>query len=327
MTVLILARDIDPSADAMVEAVQRRGTRVYRVNTGWFPAQLGLAAELRGDRWCGHLTTPARTIDLAEVTGVYYRAPEAFQFPNEWEPQVRQHAFLEAKYGLGGVLASLPAVWVNHPSRLADAAYKPMQLAAASQLGLCVPETAVTNEPATFTSFARRGRTVTKMLGNTSLTNDDTHSVAWTRVLDTADLDDLTGIESTVHLAQRWAPKQAEARVIAVGDTITTVRIHAESAASRVDWRSDISALHYELIDPPQQVTEGVRALMRHFGLHYGALDFVITPDEQWIFLEINPGGQYGWLEAATGAAITDQLAELLTSDPTDHEERHRVTA
>ncbi|WP_019852796.1 MvdC/MvdD family ATP grasp protein [Actinopolyspora mortivallis] len=327
MTVLILARDIDPSADAMVEAVQQRGTRVCRVNTAWFPARLGLAAELRGGRWCGHLTTPAHTIELAEITGVYYRAPEAFRFPNEWKPQVRQHAFLEAKYGLGGVLASLPAVWVNHPSRLADAAYKPVQLTTASQLGLRVPETALTNDPEKFATFARRGRTVTKMLGNTSMTSDETHSVAWTRVLDTADLDEVSGIESTVHLAQRWAPKRSEARVIAVGETITTVRIEAHSAASHVDWRSDIGALRYELIDPPHQVAEGVRALMRRFGLRYAALDFVITPDEKWIFLEINPGGQYGWLEAATGAAITDQLAELLTSEAADPEEYHHATA
>ncbi|SDP10272.1 hypothetical protein SAMN04487905_1022 [Actinopolyspora xinjiangensis] len=66
---------------------------------------------------------------------------------------------------------------------------------------------------------------------------------------------------------------------------------------------------------------------MRRFGLLYGALDFVITPEGRWVFLEINPGGQYGWLEAATGAAITGQLAELLTSNPTDHEEHHHVTA
>ncbi|PRW64645.1 MvdC/MvdD family ATP grasp protein [Actinopolyspora mortivallis] len=327
MTVLILARDIDPSADAMVQAVQRRDVRVYRVNTAWFPAQLGLAAELRDDRWCGHLTTPAHTIDLAEITGVYYRAPEAFRFPNEWDLPVRQHAFLEAKYGLGGVLASLPAVWVNHPSRLADAAYKPVQLAEAARLGLCAPHTALTNEPDAFASFARRGRTVTKMLGNTSLTSDDTHSVAWTRILDATDLDDLSGIGSTVHLAQRWAPKQVEARITAVGDTMTTVCIDAKSAASHVDWRSDVSALHYELIDPPQRVADGVRALMRRFGLLYGALDFVITPEGQWVFLEINPGGQYGWLEAATGTAITDQLADLLTSEPIDHEEHHHVTA
>lgn len=322
MTILILARDLDPAADAMVEAVQARGARVYRVNTGWFPAQLSLAAELRGGRWCGHLRTPAHTIDLAQVTAVYYRSPEAFQFPTSLASEVREHAFLEAKYGLGGVLASLPAVWVNHPSRLADAAYKPVQLVRAHECGLEVPETVLTNEAAAFEEFARRGRTVTKMLGAGSLTYDGVHNVAWTRVLDAADLDDLSGIETTVHLGQRWVPKSFEARVMAIGDRLTAVGIHAGTERAHVDWRSDYDALRYQLIELPPQVADGIHALMRRFGLLYAALDFVVSPNG-WVFLELNPGGQYGWLEAATGVSFTGQLADLLVTDPTEHKERH----
>jgi hypothetical protein len=51
---------------------------------------------------------------------------------------------------------------------------------------------------------------------------------------------------------------------------------------------------------------------MAHFGLIYGAFDFVVTFDDQWTFLECNPGGQYGWLESATDAPLTATLAELL---------------
>jgi D-alanine-D-alanine ligase-like ATP-grasp enzyme len=52
---------------------------------------------------------------------------------------------------------------------------------------------------------------------------------------------------------------------------------------------------------------------MDSFSLVYGALDFVITPDGEWVFLEINPTGQYGFIEHATGAPLTAQLADLLT--------------
>lgn len=56
----------------------------------------------------------------------------------------------------------------------------------------------------------------------------------------------------------------------------------------------------------------GIRLLMAEFGLVYGALDFVITPSGEWVLLEINPTGQYGFVENATGAALTAQLADLL---------------
>ena len=67
------------------------------------------------------------------------------------------------------------------------------------------------------------------------------------------------------------------------------------------------------LIEPPSDVTEGVHALMRSLGLVYGALDFVVTPEGEWVFLEVNPGGQYGWIESCTGAPLTSVLADLLT--------------
>lgn len=135
MSVLILAEDIDATADQVVRALGERGVDVHRVNTAWFPAQLRLSARLRGDCWSGALCTPSRVIDLESVTAVWYRTPRAYQFPAELSPAERAHANLEAKYGLGGVLSSLPVLWVNHPARLADAAYKPVQLVAARAAG------------------------------------------------------------------------------------------------------------------------------------------------------------------------------------------------
>jgi ATP-grasp ribosomal peptide maturase len=295
-----------------VRALREREVDVCRVNTAWFPAQLSLAAELRGGRWSGTLSTEHRTLDLDEVRAVWYRNPEAYQLPAELSAAERHHAFMEAKYGLGGVLASLPVLWVNHPARAADAAYKPVQLATASRSGLSVPNTVITNEPSTVRAFADRGKTITKLLGASSIYEEGQRKVGFTRLVDEADLADLRGIEVTTHCFQSWVPKSFETRVTVVGDAMTAVAIHAGSASSYVDWRTDYDALSYELTDLPEQVESGIRRLMDSLGLKYGALDFVVTPDGEWIFLEVNPTGQYGWIEAKTGAPLTDQLAELL---------------
>lgn len=53
---------------------------------------------------------------------------------------------------------------------------------------------------------------------------------------------------------------------------------------------------------------------MDELGLVYGALDFVVTPDGQWVFLEVNPGGQFGWLQLYTGLSMTDALADVLAA-------------
>lgn len=313
MTVLILARDLDANADEMVSALYERGMTVCRVNTAWFPAQLSLSAALRRGRWSGQLRTPAHTVELEDIHAVWYRSPEAYQMPAELSPVERHHCIREAKYGLGGVVSSLPALWVNHPSRLADAAYKPVQLVRAHEYGLSVPETLITNEPGSVRSFAADGRTITKLMGANTISEEGHRKLSWTRVLGQHDLDDLRGFEVSTHMVQRWVPKSSEARVVVIDDRLTAVKILSGSPASYIDWRSDYPVLTYELIEPPVHVAHSIHALMRSFDLVYGALDFVVTPDDEWVFLELNAGGQYGWLEAKTGVPLTGYLADVLT--------------
>ncbi len=277
MSVLILARDLDPTADRMVTVLGERGVEVYRVNTGWFPTQLQISVELHEDRWHGDLATPHGHVDLHQVRAVWYRSPEAYQMPPQLSPTEAQHARVEAKYGLGGVLASLPALWCNHPSKVADAAYKPVQLARAALCGLAVPDTLITNVPDAVRAFAAGGPVITKLVGGMALDEDGVRKNVYTRRLTADDLADLRGIEHTTHLFQRWVPKQREARVIVIGNQVTAAAITAGSPAAYIDYRTDYESLSYELITPPEHVIDGVRLLMDGFGLVYGALDFVIT--------------------------------------------------
>jgi ATP-grasp ribosomal peptide maturase len=312
MSVLILAEDVDASADAVVCALFERDVDVHRVNTAWFPSCLSVSAEAVDGRWSGRIRSPGRVIELEDVKSVWYRSPKTYLFPDELTAVERAHAHSEAKYGLGGVLSSLPALWVNHPARIADAAYKPVQLVKAMRCGLTVPETLVTNEPGAVGDFAGRGQTVTKVLGANSILEADVRKIAYTRLIEDGDLADLRGIEQTTHLFQRWVPKSFEVRMIVIGEHVTTAAIRAGSAAAYVDWRSDYENLFYDLIDPPTAVVNGVRKLMADLDLVYGALDFVVGTEGDWTFLEINAGGQYGWIEEETGAPLTDQLADLL---------------
>lgn len=165
MTVLVLAGEFDISADQLVLELRDRMVPVCRVDTAWFPAQLSLDAELRGGCWRGRLRMPGRDVELEGLRSVWYRSPSTFQFPAELSGAERHHAFLEAKYGLGGVLSSLTALWVNHPARAA-AASKPVQLATAAWCGLTVPDTLITNEPDAMRRFAQKGPTVAIHAGN-----------------------------------------------------------------------------------------------------------------------------------------------------------------
>lgn len=50
MSVLILAAERDPTADAMIHALAEYDLEVHRLDTAWFPAELNIDAELVAGR-------------------------------------------------------------------------------------------------------------------------------------------------------------------------------------------------------------------------------------------------------------------------------------
>jgi ATP-grasp ribosomal peptide maturase len=312
MTVLVLAAESDPTADRVVAALHERDVPHVRFDTAWFPQRASIDAELRHGRWTGTLRVSGRSVALEELRSIWYRSPGGFEPPAELSATERHWATTETKLGLGGVLSALPVRWVNHPARNADASYKPVQLVTAARCGLTVADTLVTNDPAAVLRFAAVGDTVTKAFGSPSIREGGIRKVTFTQLLDNSDLADLRGIEVSAHQFQRWIPKACEARVIVVGDRLFAAAIHAQTAETHVDWRYDYSALKYERTDPPPPTSRAIRKYCAELRLAYGAFDFVIRPDGEWVFLECNAGGQYGWIEDAIDAPITEVLADFL---------------
>lgn len=315
MTVVIFAQDCDAPVDQVIQQLTDRGIPVFRADTSWFPQRLSIEARLDSGRWVGCLSTEHHRVDLDDIRSIWYRDPTAFDFPANLSQPERRFAFREARLGFGGVLASLDTLWVNHPNRVSDAIYKPLQLTTAARCGLAVPRTLVTNDATAVRRFQTESvpGLICKVFGSNTITENGTTNVVYTHRLDNGDLTDLHNVGSTAHQFQDWAhDKHHEARVIVVGDRIFSVLIHADSATSRIDWRTDYGALRYELAELPDSVENGIRRYMAAFGLVYASFDFAIDSTDQWYFLEANTAGQYGFLETHTGAPIGNALTDLL---------------
>lgn len=315
-TVLVLTRQADVTADLVIRELARRGVAVFRCDVAEFPARLVLAGELREGRWSGGLRVSRRGLDLAEVGAVYYRRPTGFRFaPGMTEENIRW-ARREALLGVGGVLASLPAVWVNHPHDLARAEYKPWQLTEACAVGLSPPRTLITNDPRRARAFAESlpGGVVYKPLSGPPTATPPV--TLFTTRLATEQCGE-PGVAATAHLFQEWIDDKAfEVRLMVVGERVFAARIDAASDVGRVDWRADAAALTYTCIQPPAGVQAGAVALVARLGLRYGALDFAVTADGRWVFFEINPAGQWAWIPQVRQpitAAIADMLQDAAT--------------
>jgi hypothetical protein len=157
MTVLVLAREFDPTADAVVTALAEWGVPVFRTDLAAFPTQLWLNARLRVGRWTGRLWNAHHEVELEEIRSIWNRGPRTYRFPDWLTAEEREFCYREAKLGVGGVLAALDVLWANHPNRCADAIFKPYQWKTAAEVGLTVADTVITNDVEAARRFVDNG--------------------------------------------------------------------------------------------------------------------------------------------------------------------------
>ncbi|PJN34222.1 hypothetical protein CG717_06880 [Streptomyces sp. CB02613] len=308
--VLIATEADDLTADMVISELNRRNVPVARFNPADIGAALTVSARFGSDPApvTARLRTPSRTVELAEVRSVYWRRPvwPAFDHLN---PDDARFAAAQTRYGLGGTLYALDGpLWVNHPLRNAAADYKPAQLAVAQRLGLAVPPTLVTNDPDEARSFVGdHEQVVFKTLRWTPYRRGGVPVTGWADLVMATEIDERVAV--VPHLFQAVVDKVADLRVLVVGRVVFAVRIES----GMLDWRKDYSALSYRVVNLPARMENALLAYLDHFGLASGSFDFAVDEAGGLWWLELNPNGQWGWLEESTGLAMSAAFAELLT--------------
>jgi glutathione synthase/RimK-type ligase-like ATP-grasp enzyme len=125
---------------------------------------------------------------------------------------------------------------------------------------------------------------------------------------------------------QAYVPKLVELRITVVGRRIFAAEIHSQRTNhTRCDWRRyDQGQTPHRPHELPRDLEQRCTALVERLCLRYGAIDMVLTPDGRYVFLEINPNGQYLWIEHETGLPISEAICDLLTGgEPDSRAEPH----
>jgi ATP-grasp ribosomal peptide maturase len=320
--ILVLTQEIDPTSDFVIRELARRDANVIRFDIGDFPSGTSLLAEIDSSLvdWAGRLDRPRRSIGWGQIKSVWWRRPTYFRFPEHLSREERRFARDEAAAAIGGLLRLQDAFWMNHPERTAGADFKPVQLKAARQCGLEIPRTLITNRVEDACAFIRSNaengrRTIYKTLAYSDVVNPVTGSdeVIYTTVVEESQLEDDELVRVSPCMFQEEVPKRLELRVTVVQDRVLTAGIDAAgSAAARVDFRAGYEELRYEPYELPDDLAKSLVNLVRDLGLTFAAIDLILTPDGRHVFLELNPAGQWAWLELELGLPISEAIADAL---------------
>ncbi|KWX07529.1 hypothetical protein TR74_18530, partial [Carbonactinospora thermoautotrophica] len=170
-------------------------------------------------------------------------------------------------------------------------------------------DTLITNKPAEARAFAERHgwNVVYKTFTPVTVTRGGAGYHTYTTPVTPELLED-EAVRYTAHLFQERIDKAYDVRLVCVDDRMFAVEIHSPAG----DWRRAYNANRYQVCEVPDEVATGMRAMLAALRLHFCAADFAVDHDGRWWFLDLNPNGQWGWLEQATGVPISSAIADLL---------------
>ncbi len=312
-TVLLVTASYDDAADSVSHFLEQIGTPAFRLDTDLFPTEAkatfdpnsGLTLESSQD--CVHSN---------QIMSVWYRRNVAPALPAHLDEYEREFCARESRAFLEGALMSIPTDrWVSNPTAIWRAEHKLYQLAIAKQLGFNVPLTMVTNDEATTQRFTRDRQVIGKAVSSGYIDSPNGYRAMFTTALTSTDLDDLSGLDVSPVIFQERVQKASDIRVTVIGGEVFTAEIMSQShSSSATDWRAtENPELQHRVHNLPTQQKQQCLALVRRLGLEFGAIDLALTVDGQYIFFEINPNGEWLWLQYQLGFPIAEKIARWLT--------------
>ncbi|MBP2334898.1 glutathione synthase/RimK-type ligase-like ATP-grasp enzyme [Saccharothrix coeruleofusca] len=309
-TILIVTSRWDTTAYAAAEILRRNG----RESAFFYPEDIPLRARIdsvfRQGKWSNKLHTEDGLIDLDDIKAVWWRKPYVSRPSKSLSRVEFPYARRESEYatrGLWELLLSDPEVyWMSDPHNIRKAGNKMVQMTKGAAHGLTSPKTIITNDPEDVRRFYDEcsGKMVFKSMTGPFLLPGEVEDeyipetfvpgMPLVRPFTDEDMEHVDSVRQSACMFQELVEKKHELRVTVFEDQIFTCRIESqENELTRHDWRRQDSLPRATAGELPDSVAKACLKLLDEFDLRFGAFDFIVTPDDEHVFLEVNPNGQW----------------------------------
>lgn len=311
MKVLVITTGNDPHV-GMVQ--QHLKDDIIRFDPSLFPLQSSLTYRFDGRNFA----VTANEVALSACTAVWYRKPHYVKTENL--PVAEEHREF-IRTSCSDTVKALYALmrdrlWVSDPWKIWRSNNKLYQMEVAAKLGFVLPRTIVTNNVAEVSAFrlSLSGDMVVKPMSSEAVTVDGWANLVYTTRISTDAHLNLGGLAVSPCMFQEYVPKALDLRVTVVGDEVFACEISQQGEMTgKADWRQGVgsSDITYSPHQLPATLEASCAAIVKAMGLRFGAIDLVLDPQGVYWFLEINPNGQWGFVELYTGLPISRALAEM----------------
>jgi glutathione synthase/RimK-type ligase-like ATP-grasp enzyme len=329
--VLIISDVDDVHADRVQKILSGGKFGVVRINSSALSkhSYLAFSDELLSDELPFWVVHKGKNISFKDVRSIWLRKPfnpqitEARFKPSLDQIYNRQYAHNEFKeLYLAYILeAAKHNVFVlDNNIRRNIAERKCLQLIAARKVGLSVPNSLVTSNLGEVDKFIQRNNDIAiiKPLSTGTLEYGDkllqcgTYELAYDKFLE---FKKRVKTIDYPFFIQEKVEKVFELRITIMGNQMFACSIDSQAdEAAKLDWRRVLPfKLKHEIYKLPSEIEAKCFNLVKALGLQFGAIDMAVTPEGKYVFFEINPNGQYLWIEEMAGLPLSQAMANLLS--------------
>jgi len=314
--VLVITNKNDITSDFIIQKLKERGVFFYRFNTEELSKNCFVTLDFQKDNFLLYDKILGYRINLKEFSSVYFRRPElpkiCLDNLNDGEHLFLKNEFLYALEGIYKILKN--SYWISPVHAIREAENKIYQLELAKSIGLEIPNSIITNSFSDTLNFydANIGKCIVKPIKIGLIEDKYNPKVVFTSYLNKRP-DSKTQVETSPNFFQSHIKKKYDVRVIIVGEKVFATLIHSqENQDTKVDWRKGENILKHTKFELPKNIIEKCILLLKSLNLRFGAIDFILDTNNNLIFLEINPNGQWAWIEKQTGYQISNEIVNLL---------------
>ncbi|MCQ9637574.1 MvdD family ATP-grasp ribosomal peptide maturase [Chryseobacterium sp. WG23] len=318
--ILIITHTADNfSIEKVTEYIGKNGCEVIRFDVDLYPLQNKLSTVFQDGEWVSILETQEVKYRLDDISAIWYR--RAYNIGkglrDELEAKFYGAAMGEIRNTIFGFIESVDVYSLGKPSVYRRLDSKEEQLKVADKIGLKIPETCLTNNPEEARKFIlKHQNVVAKMQTGFAIYEDGVENVVFTNVVSEDRLEELDSLLYCPMQFQKMIEKKKELRVTIVGRDVYAFEVDSQQFEdSKVDWRKD----GVNLIDKwvrtelPGEVEEKLLELLDVYNVDYGAIDIIVSPEDEYFFIEINAAGEFFWLDNLTEEnLISKSIADVL---------------
>jgi glutathione synthase/RimK-type ligase-like ATP-grasp enzyme len=240
-----------------------------------------------------------------DVKSIWWRRPTAeIYWPNDYSKFDIAFANAETRKTLQGIWKCIDALWINHPSNIANSGLKIEQLKHAKTIGLRIPSTLVTSNCEDALAFYEQnnGKIIYKTLccpvRHTPGVGTQQYSIYTTLQEKTAFFKNLPKIKHVPCLFQEYIDKECEYRLTIIGEDVFIAEINSQAqAGTKIDWRDYSIPMRVRKGTLPGAIVSKCIQLVRDHNLIFSTIDIIKTPSGDYVFLENNPNGQWQFIE------------------------------